>query len=84
MKSLPLRSCDPVFALFLTTGTFSRDAVKLANGSGVIIKDLDDICSLLADNRVGIAPDGQISQELVLSWVDQHRPEIHQTPNATT
>jgi hypothetical protein len=65
-----------VFALFLTTGTFSRDAVKLAKGFGVITKDVDDICSLLADNRVGIDGNGQISQELVLNWIDQHHPEL--------
>jgi Restriction endonuclease len=74
MKSLPLRSCDPVFALFLTTGTFSRDAIKLATGSGVIVKDLDDICSLLADNRVGLDPNGQISRDITLNWITQQRP----------
>ena len=82
MKSLPLRSCDPVFALFLTTGSFSRDAVKLAKGSGVILKNLDDICSLLADNRVGIDVNGQISGELVLNWISQHSPGGQQNVNA--
>jgi hypothetical protein len=74
MKSLPLRSCDPVFALFLTTGTYSRDAVNLAKGSGVVVKDIGDVCSLLADNRVGVDGNGLPSRQALLDWIDQQRP----------
>lgn len=49
MSELPMRSCDPVFVVFLTTGTFTRDARKLASNSGVILKDIDDVSKLLAD-----------------------------------
>jgi hypothetical protein len=71
MKSLPLRSCDPVFALFLTTGSFSRDAVTLANGSGVVIEDIGNICSLLADNGVRVDANGQLSPDAVRDWIDR-------------
>jgi hypothetical protein len=76
MKSLLLRSCDPVFALFLTTGTFSRDAIKLAKGSGVITKGLDDICSVLADNEIGKDHAGNISRNIVHDWIDRQRPQF--------
>jgi hypothetical protein len=52
VEGLRLRSCDPVFALFLTTGTFSRDADRLACRSGVVLKDVGELARLLVDKMV--------------------------------
>lgn len=48
-QGLNLRSGDPAFALFLTTGTYTRDASHLARASGVLLKDIDDLAKLIAD-----------------------------------
>lgn len=65
---LHLRSGDPAFALFLTSGTYTRDAVSLAQSSGVVTKDIDDIAKLLADRAVGRAATGP---EALAEWAAQ-------------
>jgi hypothetical protein len=50
-NDLAARSCDPLMALFVTSGEFSRDARSLAQRSGIVVKDLVDLSTLLADKR---------------------------------
>lgn len=71
MMTLPMKSCDPVFAIFLTTGTFSRDARKLAENSGVILKDIRDLSDFLVDKEVGCGPDGLPCIEELINWARQ-------------
>lgn len=68
LSELPMRSCDPVFVLFFTTGTYTRDAVKLAFNSGVILKDVMDLSKLIADKGVGLNHIGQPTKDELLNW----------------
>jgi hypothetical protein len=69
MEGLRLRSCDPVFALFLTTGTFSRDAARLAYRSGVVLKDVGELARLLVDKMVvGCDRADQVARERLVYW----------------
>jgi Restriction endonuclease len=68
---LTLRSCDPIFALFITTGTYSSDAKRLADNSGVVLLDLDGLSKFLADRRVAIVSNNSVSEkEQLLDWAD--------------
>lgn len=49
------RVTDPLVALFLTTGSFTRDALLLGKSSGVILKTGVDIANLLADEAIGFS-----------------------------
>ena len=68
MKDLPLRSCDPVLAVFLTTGMFTRDASTLARNSGVMAKHIGDLSKFLADNKVGLDSAGCVTKAQLLEW----------------
>lgn len=65
LKDLELRSCDPVFALFMTTGRFSADATRLAENSGVVLLDLQALATYLADKDIQLA--GQSADEMSAS-----------------
>jgi hypothetical protein len=68
LSKLPLRSCDPVFALFLTTGTYTRDAVRLAENSGVVLRDVNDIAKLLCDQNAGVDAAGNCTVTSLVIW----------------
>jgi hypothetical protein len=68
-SDLPLRSCDPVVSLFFTTGSFSRDAIRIAKNSGIILKDIDDIASLLADKMTKGTIPNLTTKDQVLEWL---------------
>lgn len=68
-NELPLRSCDPVFALFMTTGEFSRDALALAKDSGVMCKDVYAMAKLLVDNGVGLDVAGEVDSLIFGTWL---------------
>lgn len=55
LGKLQMRVCDPVFFLFFTTGTISRDAWDLLEKSGVVGMDGDQLAVFLADHGIGIA-----------------------------
>ncbi|RKR75908.1 restriction endonuclease [Frondihabitans australicus] len=65
---------DPVFFLFFTTGTISRDGETLAARSGMICMDGDQIATFLADNEIGLTGD-VFEQDAALAWVRSH---LHQ------
>lgn len=71
VSDLPLRSCDPVVALFFTTGSFSRDAIRIAKNSGIILKDIDDIANLLADKMAKGNITNVICKDHLLSWLSE-------------
>ncbi len=68
-SDLPLRSCDPVVSLFFTTGSFSRDAIRIAKNSGIILKNIDDIASLLADKMAKGIMANLITKDQLLEWL---------------
>jgi len=57
LSDLQMRTCDPVFFLFFTTGTISRDAWDLLNKSGVVAMDGTQLAVFLADHGVAIKND---------------------------
>ncbi len=71
VNDLPLRSCDPVVALFFTTGTFSSDAIRIAKNSGIILKNIDDIANLLADKMAKGNITNVISKDRLLAWLSE-------------
>jgi Restriction endonuclease len=71
MQELPMRSCDPVVVLFLTTGKYTRDAVRLGTNSGVLLRDLTDLAKLLADKTVGVDGFGVPSAKHLVEWASQ-------------
>lgn len=54
LRGLELKVCDPVFYLFFTTGTISRDGYKLLEASGMISMNGTQIAAFLADNDIGV------------------------------
>ena len=68
LARLQMRACDPVFFLFFTTGTISRDARDLLQKAGVVAMDGNQLAVFLADKGVGIDKDGVFSKEDFLSW----------------
>lgn len=70
LRDLPLRSCDPVFALFLTTGKYTRDAVRLAENSGVVLRDIDDIAKFFCDEDVGRDNNRGCTAESLIQWAE--------------
>ena len=77
MSELPMRSCDPVLVLFLTTGTFTRDAKRLALNSGAILKDVGDLSKFLADRCVGAHVGQDFNKEHLLQWAQDKTAGVH-------
>ena len=68
LNELSIRVCDPVFFLFFTTGSMSRDARQLLHKSGVVGMDGMQLAMFLADH--GIAQvNGEFMLEAFLGWV---------------
>ncbi len=54
LSDLQMRTCDPVFFLFFTTGDISRDAMDLLRKSGVVAMNGEQLAMFLADHGVGL------------------------------
>jgi hypothetical protein len=65
---LKIRVGDPVFIIFMTTGTFSSNSWRLMNRSGVIGMDGEMLAAFLADRGIGVV-DGQFSKMEFLNWI---------------
>ncbi|WP_168916538.1 restriction endonuclease [Microcella flavibacter] len=65
------RVCDPVFYLFLTTGSISADGLRLLAASGVVGLDTGHIATLLTDAGIGLR-DGDFDATAALAWVDSN------------
>lgn len=68
LAQLQMRACDPVFFLFFTTGSISRDARDLLQKAGVVAMDGNQLAMFLADNSVGLDENGVFSKENFLGW----------------
>lgn len=67
------RVADPLVALFLTTGTFTRDAQMLAQSSGVVLKAGEDIANLLSDEGIGfVGTDDTFDESAATEWLREH------------
>lgn len=67
---LDIRVADPVFALFITSGSLSGDAWRLLQRSGVIGMDGEMLAAFLADRSAGIGADGTLTMEGFRSWLE--------------
>lgn len=65
----PIRVCDPVFFLFMTTGEISADGWNLIRGSGVVGLDGVLTARLLTAYGVG-ETDGAFDQREIQEWLD--------------
>jgi len=68
LARLEMRTCDPVFFLFFTTGKLSKDAWDLLSKSGVVAMDGAQLAVFLADHGVGMV-EGQFNPESFWGWV---------------
>ena len=63
---------DPVFAIFITTGEFSNDALALMEGAGIIGMDGEMVAAYLSEKAIGIEND-LFSPVGFMSWIDLKR-----------
>ena len=68
LAQLQMRSCDPVFFLFFTTGDISRDARDLLQKAGVVAMDGNQLAIFLADNGIGVDENGIFCIDEFLNW----------------
>lgn len=66
-SNLNIRLCDPIFYLFFTTGSFSRDAFALFKKTGIVAMDGNQLSVFLADNNVGVV-DGRFDEAAFNAW----------------
>ncbi|BCW83955.1 hypothetical protein NicSoilE8_16280 [Arthrobacter sp. NicSoilE8] len=71
LHGLDLRVCDPIFYLFFTTGTISRDGYKLLDASGMVSMNGAQVAAFLADNDIGVV-DGVFDPAAALHWLRAH------------
>ena len=69
LSRLRMRTCDPVFFLFLTTGRISRDAMDLLNKSGVVAMNGEQLAMLLADHGVALV-DNNFNAANFRAWLE--------------
>ncbi|WP_161599360.1 restriction endonuclease [Arthrobacter luteolus] len=72
LRDLDMKVCDPVFYLFFTTGTISRDGYRLLDTSGMISMNGAQIAAFLADNGVGMI-DGVFETATASAWINRYR-----------
>jgi Restriction endonuclease len=68
LQELRIRPCDPIFYLFVTTGSISADGWELLEKAGVIGLDGLMVAAFLADNDIGVT-DGAFSSDAADAWV---------------
>lgn len=66
---LQIRVVDPVFALFITTGSLSGNAWRLLKRSGIIGMDGEMLAAFLADRGVGINSSG-FEECSFMRWIE--------------
>ncbi|MFD5975214.1 restriction endonuclease [Streptomyces bacillaris] len=71
---MKIRSCDPIFSLFMTSGTISREAWTLCRNSGVIAIDGDSFSHILSETTIELGdPDFQAVEKL-REFISGNRP----------
>lgn len=73
LRELGMRPYDSVWRFFITTGSFSRDALKLINRLGLLGLDGDMVASILADHEVANVA-GVCDPDAFAAWVASHLP----------
>lgn len=73
LTGLEMRPFDSVWRFFVTTGDFSRDALKLINASGLMGIDGLSVAAILADHAVVNGTHG-VDPALFDAWVDAQLP----------
>lgn len=69
-QDLTSRIADPLVALFLTTGSYTRDAKLLGEAAGVILKTGQEIADFLADREIGFdRVDQSFRADLAAHWL---------------
>lgn len=74
LRDLDMRTCDPVFYLFFTTGTISKDGMTLLRASGMVSMDGSQLAAFLADNGVG-ERDDEFNEADARTWLSQYAPK---------
>ena len=67
LEELHMRAYDPVFLLFFTTGSISKNASCLLRRAGVVSMDGQQLAIFMADRGVGIV-DGSFELEAFRNW----------------
>ena len=70
LAQLQMRTCDPIFFLFFTTGSISKDAKDLLRRSGVVAMDGYQLAIFLADNGIGSVNDN-FDPNVFRSWIGE-------------
>lgn len=73
MIDLNIRVADPVFALFITTGTLSANGWRLLQRSGIIGMDGEMLAAFLADRGVVKSPSG-FEEPAFIEWIESKTP----------
>lgn len=73
LRELVMRPYDSTWRLFITTGNFSRDALKLINRLGLLGLDGTMVASILADHQVGDVG-GICDCDAFEAWITSHLP----------
>jgi len=71
--NLVMRSCDPVFLVFFTTGRLSSECWKLLDESGVVGMDGEMLAAFLADREIGCSNAG-FDGNAFTAWIAQFTP----------
>ena len=66
---LDIRVADPVFAVFITTGSISANGWSLLKRSGVVGLDGEMVAAFLADRGAGMDGD-KFANEKFMKWLD--------------
>lgn len=72
LEELKILPCDPVFYLFFTTGSISKDGWQLLERSGMIGLDGEMVAAFIADHGVGVVA-GSFSAEGLDAWLEAQR-----------
>lgn len=67
-SDLHIKPCDPVFFIFFTTGSISRDGWQLLKRSGIVGMDGEMLAAFLADRGVG-TEEGRFNLVAFKNWV---------------
>jgi hypothetical protein len=68
LQGLDMKVCDPVFYLFFTTGTISRDGYVLLKESGMNYMNGSQVATFLADNGIGMI-EGRFDDVSARAWI---------------
>lgn len=70
LADLMIRPADPVFAILATTGSFSRNAWRLLQRSGVVGYDGEMLAAFLAAREAGFKA-GSLDEATFLKWLEE-------------